>query len=572
MKSISFAILAATTLMMDAVADVIDPRVRTYVDPVRVVWQSPPSLYGARRAVKWADSLAGEKHGQVPEKTWGTPTGCRLENNGDVPGIILDFGRELHGGIQLGFEGSLRLRARIRFGESVSETMAELGERGAGNDHAIRDFEIEIPHMGEIEIGNTGFRFVRIDLVSSGVTTLEYARAVSLMRQMRRVGAFRCSDERLNRIWETAVDTVQLCCQTYVWDGIKRDRLVWIGDLHPEMSAVLAVFGAQDVVRDSIEMRSRLTPPDKWMNLSSYNMWWIRCVRDWYFYTGDVDFLRRNADYLRIVVGHLRKCTGEDGRCMADRPFLDWPSKHNELAVEAGMQALLAMAYRSAAEIESALGDKGREAILREDYARSASFRVDPHGSKQAAALLALERMRDPKEMFSQVLCKGGVHGMSTFYGYYMIEAMSNAGETRFAMDAVRDYWGAMLDMGATSFWENFDVAWTNGASRIDEIPVPGMKDIHGDFGEFCYPGFRHSLCHGWASGPAAWCIRWILGIRPVEPGCKTIEVKPNLGNLDWAEGALALPDGGAVHVRARKTKDAVSVKIDAPFHVKIVR
>ena len=38
---------------------------------------------------------------------------------------------------------------------------------------------------------------------------------------------------------------------------------------------------------------------------------------------------------------------------------------------------------------------------------------------------------------------------MSTFYGYYMIEAMSNAGETRFAMDAVRDYWGAMLDMGA---------------------------------------------------------------------------------------------------------------------------
>ena len=22
------------------------------------------------------------------------------------------------------------------------------------------------------------------------------------------------------------------------------------------------------------------------------------------------------------------------------------------------------------------------------------------------------------------------------------------------------------------------------------------MKDIHGDYGEFCYKGFRHSLCH----------------------------------------------------------------------------
>jgi hypothetical protein len=47
-------------------------------------------------------------------------------------------------------------------------------------------------------------------------------------------------------------------------------------------------------------------------------------------------------------------------------------------------------------------------------------------------------------------------------------------------------------------------VAWTNNAFRIDELPVAGKKDIHGDYGEFCYKGFRHSLCHGWSSGPAA--------------------------------------------------------------------
>ena len=26
--------------------------------------------------------------------------------------------------------------------------------------------------------------------------------------------------------------------QNYIWDGIKRDRLVWIGDIHPEASTV----------------------------------------------------------------------------------------------------------------------------------------------------------------------------------------------------------------------------------------------------------------------------------------------------------------------------------------------
>ena len=28
-----------------------------------------------------------------------------------------------------------------------------------------------------------------------------------------------------------------------------------------------------------------------------------------------------------------------------------------------------------------------------------------------------------------------------------------------------------------------------------------GQRDIHGDFGAFCYQGFRHSLCHGWSAG-----------------------------------------------------------------------
>jgi alpha-L-rhamnosidase len=38
-------------------------------------------------------------------------------------------------------------------------------------------------------------------------------------------------------------DTVHLCMQDYLWDGIKRDRLVWIGDMHPEVSTINAVFG-----------------------------------------------------------------------------------------------------------------------------------------------------------------------------------------------------------------------------------------------------------------------------------------------------------------------------------------
>ena len=55
------------------------------------------------------------------------------------------------------------------------------------------------------------------------------------------------NDERLNRIWQTGAYTVHLNMQDYLWDGIKRDRLVWIGDMGPETMTVLSVFGNQDI-------------------------------------------------------------------------------------------------------------------------------------------------------------------------------------------------------------------------------------------------------------------------------------------------------------------------------------
>ena len=56
-------------------------------------------------------------------------------------------------------------RVRIRFGESVMEAMSEPGGEGnATNDHARRDIRTEIGMMSMNRIGETGFRFVRIDL------------------------------------------------------------------------------------------------------------------------------------------------------------------------------------------------------------------------------------------------------------------------------------------------------------------------------------------------------------------------------------------------------------------------
>ena len=249
----SIVVLFAAFTLFATVPERTDPRVRTFVSPARVVWTSGDSVYGNRSVVKNADSLLLPRHGQIPEERWRGVCGCAMENNGEPASVILDFGRELHGGLQIGSMCPRGMKMRVRFGESVGEVMADVGTKSASNDHAIRDGVHDIPFMGVVEIGNTGFRFVRLDLVTAGKVNLECVRAISLMRQMPRLGEFKCSDERLNSVWDTAVRTVHLCCQDFLWDGIKRDRLVWLGDMHPEARAILSVFGATEVLSDSID-------------------------------------------------------------------------------------------------------------------------------------------------------------------------------------------------------------------------------------------------------------------------------------------------------------------------------
>ena len=99
-----------------------------------------------------------------------------------------------------------------------------------------------------------------------------------------------------------------------------------------------------------------------------------------------------------------------------------------------------------------------------------------------------------------ETLVSGGAKGMSTFMSYYILKAVASFDKAA-AIAMMKEYYGAMLDKGATTFWEDFDIAWAENSCRIDSFPKAGEKDIHGDFGDHCYIGFRHSLCHGWSAG-----------------------------------------------------------------------
>ena len=549
-----------------------DTRTRAYLSPVRVMWMQNGEL------IDGAQNLLLQGNGQAT--TAATPKTVFTAKEGKRPSILLDFGREIHGGLQ--FVTCIRastkpVKVRVRLGESVGEAMCNITpENGATNDHAMRDYTIELPWLGVCEVGNSGFRFVRIDLLEDDVELpIKEIRASLVYRDIPYLGSFRSSDPRLDSIWMTGAYTVHLNMQEFLWDGVKRDRLVWVGDLHPEIMTVNSVFGYNEVVPRSLDLARDTTPLPGWMNgISSYSLWWIIIHSDWYRYHGDRDYLAAQRPYLTALLRQVFEKIGSDGRERLDGTrFLDWPSSDDAASTAAGLQSLTILALDAGAGLCEALGDA---ALAAECRAKAALMRKCPVGdggeAKQGRSLMVLAGLADAAETDRDYISKGGSAGFSTFYGYYMLKAQALAGDYTDAIQNMKDYWGGMLDLGATTFWEDFDINWKKNAARIDELIPAGKVDVHRTYGDYCYKGYRHSLAHGWASGPTAWLSEYVLGVKIVEPGCKAVKIEPNLGGLEWVEGTVPTPYG-VIKVRHEKQADGkIKSKIEVPKGVKVVK
>lgn len=545
--------------------------VRKFLTPTRIVWTSDNSGKSIRN----------------PEVLLKPGTGQAVLNKdkcfilkssvAEFPIIILDFGKEIQGGLEIvtSINNDKKMgKVRIRFGESVSETLSNVGENGATNEHSLRDFTVLLPWLGRLEVGNSGFRFASIQLVDPDVKLeIKEVSAIFCYRDIPYVGSFHSSDERLNKIWMTGAYTVHLNMQDYLWDGIKRDRLVWVGDLHPEVMAVNTVFGYNEVVPKSLDLIRELTPLPGWMNgLSSYSMWWILIHKDWYKYHGNLAYLKEQRDYLFALLKLLSTKIDESGKeKLEGGRFLDWPSSENIPAIHAGLQSMMVLTFQAGAELSTVLGDSQMTDLCHTTVLKLKKHVPEFNGSKQAAALLAMSGLVSAEKSNREILSRDGVHKMSTFYGYYMLEARAQAGDYQGAIDNIREYWGAMLDLGATTFWEDFDIGWMKNANRIDEPIAEGKVDVHSTYGGYCYKELRHSFCHGWASGPTSWLSAYVLGVKVLEPGCKVIIIEPHLGDLTWVEGTFPTPKG-VVKIRHDKMPDGkIKSKIDAPNGIKVI-
>ncbi len=533
-----------------------DNLMREYLNAVRII---------DSKECENPELLLKSKFNQAVISTIG---GCKVKKGGYV---LLDFGREIQGGINLTVhhtKDDLGGLVRVVFGESISEALSEIGNKNATNDHSLRDITVEVPFLSSSNIGETGFRFVKIEVLSEEIE-VKSVTAISICKELEYKGSFECDNKLLNKIWQTGAYTVHLNMQNYLWDGVKRDRLVWIGDMHPETSIISAVFGDDDCVTKSLDLTKDQTPISEWMcGMPTYSMWWLKIHRDWYFQNGDIEYLKKQQDYIFQLLEKLFDLICEDGTNRIDYKFVDWSSFETE-AADSGVHAMLTLAMNTGEELCTILGNEKLANECRNHLEKLKKYHPSFTENKQMAALMAYSGAGDIKEIH-KFLKKEPLKGLSTFLGFYVLNVYAMSGDIDGAFHIIENYWGKMLEFGATTFWEDFDLEWTKNAYGIDEMPQAGKSDIHGDNGKYCYQGFRHSLCHGWAGGPTAFLSRYVLGVEILEPGCRKVKINPNLGKLMYAKGKYPTPFG-EIEIEHKKENGKVTSKVTAPKEIEVL-
>jgi alpha-L-rhamnosidase len=478
-----------------------------------------------------------------------------------APALLLDFGREAAGRLLTESACDCKTQVLVSYGESEAEALS--GENYLGTNL------LRVPPHNVARGPKSGFRFAWLRFVGGAPrTAIRAIRLEGIAYPVKYEGFFESSDPVLNRIWQTAAYTAHLCMGDGIWDAPKRDRGWWAGDLDVTGPVIGDVFGDRFLLGRTL---MHLIPPagHDVNGIPGYTAQWITTMAALYRRSGPpagAEVERQRAALLQL----LRQMDSEfdaSGQFI-DRNnawlFVDWSPglyAHTPGAVE-GTFLEFVRGYREGAWLlgqmddsadaryynarADALAAQGRKQYLNANGVFSGRWQLNAMAVVDGVATAA-----DYPAIWTRIFEGIGQNGTQTqtispYFNDYLIEAMSRMGHMREALAWIREYWGAMLDEGATSFWEAYDLRWPK------EHPHRYLQ-ADGTTGYFV------SMAHGWSSGPASWLMEEVLGVKATEPGFSKLRIRPELAGLKWARGAVATPHG-AVRVEASTSRIQIAI------------
>jgi alpha-L-rhamnosidase len=537
-----------------------------YLAHLKIPARGMLASFGGRGGFENLNSLTGKAAGEFTVRMPGTGPGTRLIPDAEAPSVVLDFGRELTGRVEIVSDSDVPVTVTVQMGESETETMKApyLG---------VNQMTIA-PH--ETGYGpKTAFRYAKVRFLGGGAEVrFKSIHVDHIYYPVEYAGSFESSDALLNRVWEVGAYTAHLCMQDGVWDASKRDRGRWMGDTDVSGRVIEEVFGERPLMEDTLDRlmgpEPAQGPIDQHVNgIPGYSSFWFTGVADFYRHSGDKAFLEREHKRMVELLEFVDR-EFDERNVYANKSnvwlYVDWSPELNGDTPETRRATTLEFyrAYREGAWMLAELGDAANatkyEKRAAELKAGAEKYLLDtatgsfgPRWQTNAAAVMG--GAAGPERystIWTNVLShvgNGSTNGLiiSPYYNFYVIKAMAKLGHRPEALAWIRQYWGGMLQEGATSFWEAYDPSWYK-------------EDFHASLQSDNRSGYFVSLAHGWSAGPTAWLMEEVLGIQPTGAGFRTVDIRPDLVGLQWAKGAEPTPHG-LLKVEAR----ADTVTVDVP-------
>jgi hypothetical protein len=391
------------------------------------------------------------------------------------------------------------------------------------------------------------------------------------------VGAFESSDERLNRIYDAGVKTLQTCMLDAYVDHPDQSQAQRWSDARTAARAGLCAFEDLTLLERGIVQMAQSQaadgslhghPPADAPRARSVDsmLAWIGTLVDHHAYTGRTDLLREcqpALDRLLEFFAKHEKLEGLIGDFEGFEVTIDSGELHRA-NFSGPLNLMYLRALKDAAEVYKVLGQEKESAWMAQRSATLAKS-VEKHFYDAAvkgwrdgfdAAKNAPVEQTSVQTAALAVLCgfwhetnaavardtilkamnarRGKTVVPSPAGSADVLDALVEAGLRKEAIELIRSRWGVMVDRGATTLWEEWD-------------------------------GTRGSRCHSAATSPVVHLSQQILGVRSVATAWKRVRIEPLTGELDFARGTTPSPMG-PIRVEWEKVgDDQLAVRVELP-------
>lgn len=475
-------------------------------------------------------------------------------------GTLYDFGKEVYGYLLI--DSSTDDKLHVSYGESLSEAV-----------------DIKFSTVQEDISGNTSYRLrpraFRYIFIPNSHSDLKVSADFEYL-PLEYKGSFHSDSDDVNKIWDMCAYTLLLTSREVQLEAVKRDRWLWGGDAYQAYKFNNYLFFDKEIIRRSTIALCGKEPVYEHINtIADYSLFWIIGLYEYYLFYKDDEFIKFIYPKAVSLLDFCRKRVNGEGfikRVPGDWIFIDWANidKSGESCISAE-QMLYIAANNSMAKLSEIVGDDKskfeKEAqILKEkvnaffwdgekgayiDNYESGKRNVTRHANI-FAILYDIASKEQAESICKNVLFNDEIEKITTpYFEGYELEVMGKLSEFDFIENKIRTYWKGMLDLGATTVWEEFDPSLTGD----EHYAMYGKK-------------YDKSLCHAWGAAPIYLLGRFFMGVYPTSPGFETFSVKPHLGGFGFIEGSVPIMggevkiklDGNSLSVTATKGGGTLSI------------